>query len=107
MARAFFNKLRLRIKSLLDRRQLDRDLDDELVHHLDMRAQKNREAGMNAEEARYAARRQFGNVTGARERTLEMWTIAWLEALRQDLRFAARTLRKSPPSASGRKAKLA
>ena len=55
-----------RLLTVSRRRQLDRDLDDELAHHLELRAKKNREAGMNSEEARYAARRQFGNVTRAK-----------------------------------------
>jgi hypothetical protein len=60
MLRAFFNERWLRIKSLLNRKQLGRDLEDELAHHLDMRAQHNRAAGMQADEARYAARRTLG-----------------------------------------------
>ncbi len=48
MLRAFFNERWLRIKSLLNRKQLGRDLEDELAHHLDMRAQHNRAAGMQA-----------------------------------------------------------
>src|SRR6266478_7877158 len=96
MLRAFFNELRLRIESLLNRKQLDRDMEDELVHHLDMRAQKNREAGMNTEEARHAARRSLGNVTRLKEISREMWTFAWLETFWQDLRYGARSLRKNP-----------
>ncbi len=96
MLRAFFNELRLRIESLLNRKQLDRDLEDELVHHLDMRAQKNREAGMNAEEARYAATRNLGNVTRLKEISREMWTLAWLETFWQDVRYAARVLGSKP-----------
>ena len=85
----------LRLTSVRKRGQLERDLDDELAFHLATSERRNREKGLPANEARYVARRQFGNLTGAKERTLEMWTIAWLEALRQDLRYAARTLRKS------------
>ena len=61
--RAFLNELWLRIKALLNRKQLERDLEDELASHLDMRARKNRNAGMNAEDAGYAAKRTLGNVT--------------------------------------------
>ena len=53
----------LRVKALVRRRELDRELDDELKFHLAMREQKLREQGVAAEEAPYAARRQFGNVT--------------------------------------------
>jgi putative ABC transport system permease protein len=96
MVRAFFNQLWLRVKSLLNRKQLDRDLEDELVHHLDMRAQHNRAAGMNPQEARYAAKRDLGNIARVKEISREMWTFAWLETFWQDLRYGARILAKHP-----------
>ena len=46
--------------------------------------------------ARDEARRQFGNVTHLKEQTRDMWTFPPLESLRQDVRYALRTLRKSP-----------
>src|SRR5271155_3527970 len=86
----------LRIKSLVLRRQLDHDLDDEVAFHLARREQKNRAAGMDAAAARYAARRQFGNATSMKETARDLWTLTWLEALWQDIRYGARTLRKNP-----------
>ena len=56
----------LRIKTLVRRQQLDRDLEDELQFHLAMREQKLAESGVTAEEARYAARREFHNATRAK-----------------------------------------
>jgi putative ABC transport system permease protein len=96
MVRAFVNELWLRIKSLLRHEQLDRDLEDELAYHLDMRVQKNLEAGMKAQEAFHAAKRNLGNVTRLKEISREMWTFAWLETFWQDVRYGARTLSKSP-----------
>jgi len=86
----------LRLKALVRRRELDRDLDDELQFHLAMREQKLREQGVSAEEAPYAARRQFGNVTQLKETSRELWGFRWLEILGQDLRYGARRLRRSP-----------
>src|SRR5256714_9604072 len=83
----------LRMKSLVRRKQLDRELEDELAFHLEMREQRNFEAGMTANEARYAARRRLGNTTRLREGMREMWTFASLETLWGDVRYGARALR--------------
>src|SRR5258708_33048636 len=96
MGRAFMNELWLRGKSLLNRKQLDRDLDDELAFHLAKREEVNRAAGMGAQEASYAARRRLGNVTRLKETTRELRTFASLESVWQDVRYGARTLRKNP-----------
>jgi putative ABC transport system permease protein len=90
------NKTWLRIKTLWKRSQLDRDLGDEVAFHLAMREEKNRLAGIDPEESRYAAHRQFGNTTAIRERNREIWTFASLEGFLQDIRFALRMLRKNP-----------
>jgi len=86
----------LRLKALARRKQLDRDLNDEVAFHLAMREEKNRAIGVDSDEARYAARRQFGNATQLKETTRELWTFASLETLWRDFAFALRTLRKKP-----------
>ena len=85
-------QLWLRLKTLFRRKQLDRDLQDEVAFHLAMREEKNRTDGITAGEERYAARRQFGNITQMKEATRELWTFASLESLWRDLTFALRTL---------------
>jgi predicted permease len=82
----------LRAKALIHRRRLDRDLDEELAFHLAMRAQKYGDDPA----AHRAARRQFGNPTRIRETCREVWTFATLETLWQDLRYAVRTLARTP-----------
>jgi len=94
--RSWSNNLWLRLKALFQREKLDRELEDELAFHLAMREENNRAAGVSAEEARYAAHRQFGNTTSLKERTREMWTFVSLETLLQDLRYSFRMLRKNP-----------
>ena len=49
-----------RIGSIAQRRQSERDLDDELQHHIELKTRENIEAGMKPDEARYAALRAFG-----------------------------------------------
>ena len=85
-----------RLVAIVRRRRLDRDLDDELAFHLAMREADYRTDGLSADAAREEARRQFGNVTHLKEQTRDMWTFPSLESFRQDIRYALRTLRKSP-----------
>jgi predicted permease len=85
-----------RLSNLLHRDELGSDLDEELQFHIDARARDNLKAGMTAEAAQYDASRRFGNRTLAKERTREMNIIASLETIGQDLRYALRSLRKSP-----------
>jgi predicted permease len=88
------NRIWQRLRSLVASKKLDRDLDDEGAFHLAMREDKNRAAGMESTEARFAARRQFGNTTLLKERTRQMWTFTSIETLWQDIRFGARMLIK-------------
>src|SRR5260370_34521368 len=75
------------LKRLRRRRQLDRDLEDELRFHLEMKAEETgdvREAG-----------RRLGNVTLLKEACREMWAFAALESWWLDIRYALRTLGKN------------
>ena len=53
-------------------------------------------AGMSPEKARHAAMRTFGNVSLIQEDARGTWGWIWLEQFAQDLRFGARSLRRSP-----------
>ena len=80
----------MRRKRMLD--QLDQDIRE----HLDREIQDNIDRGMSPQDAYYAALRKFGNVALVKQRTHDVWCAVWLEQLLQDLRFAARTLWRSP-----------
>src|SRR5438034_10186237 len=88
--------LRLRFRALCRKRQLEADMDEEMRAHIEMRTRENIEAGMSADEARYAAMRQFGWVDNIKETCREQRGVTWLEHLIQDLRYGARMLRKNP-----------
>ena len=89
-------RLWLRLLALVDRRRRDQLLDDEMQFHLEQQIAENIAAGMNQEEARYAAMRAFGNATALKEATRESWGWIWLEQFAQDLRYGARSLAKNP-----------
>ena len=72
------------------------DLERELRSDLELEEEEQRENGLSSEEARYAARRAFGNPTIIKEQTYETWGWAPLERLLQDLRYALRQLKRSP-----------
>ena len=77
------------------RRNRAEDLERELRDHLELEAQEQREAGLSPDDARYAARRAFGNTTLVKEDVRAVWNWTLLEQIAQDLRYAARTMRKS------------
>ena len=86
----------LRLKGALRRRQLDRDLEEELEFHVAMRQQRHVIDGATAAEARVAAQRQFGNLGLIREACRDLWTFPWVEALWQDARYGFQNLRRRP-----------
>jgi predicted permease len=74
----------------------DEDLERELQSDLELEEQEQQERGSSPEEARYAARRAFGNPTLIREQTRAVWTWNWLDQLMRNLRYGVRTLLRSP-----------
>lgn len=71
-----------RIYYLLNRRRLERELQNDIDIHREMLSPE--------------ARKDFGNATLVREHSREAWGLGWFDRLAQDLRFGARLLRKSP-----------
>src|SRR5215475_8945974 len=89
-------QLWLRLLSLIRRGRNEREMEEEMRFHLEMQIEQNLDAGMAADEAHYAARRQFGNQTWLKEASREVWSINLIETLMQDLRYGARMLMKNP-----------
>src|SRR5262245_33279619 len=91
-----FSQLWRRLLFYKRRGRFDRELEEEIRFHLEMKAEENLAAGKSPEEARYAARRQFGNQTLLREVSRDMWGFRSLETLAQDLRYGLRMMFKNP-----------
>jgi hypothetical protein len=85
-----------RLAGLVRRRQLDRDLDDEIRFHLEMAVEENVRRGMSPEEARLAARRSFGGVAETAEIYRERRGLPIVESFVQDVRYSLRSLAKRP-----------
>ena len=78
------------------RRRRNEELNEEIQGHLELAARENMESGLAPKDAQTAARHEFGSIALAEEVTRDMWGGRWFEDLLQDLRYAARMLRKSP-----------
>ncbi len=74
------HKLTRKIRALWRRSQLDRDIEDEIHFHLEMKGDD----------------RSLGNVTALKETCRELWTFPALETWWQDIRYAIRTLARTP-----------
>jgi putative ABC transport system permease protein len=84
------------LKQLFSRRRLYNDLSNEIRDHLDEKIEELVSTGLSRKEATAAAHRQFGNITLVEQDSREVWQWATIESLFADLRFAVRTLRKTP-----------
>jgi predicted permease len=89
------SRLQTALRALLRKSEIERELDEELRHHIEQQTEQNIRLGMNLEEALYAAQKAFGGVEQAKERSRDARGVRWIEELWQDLRFGARMLAKS------------
>lgn len=78
------------------RREREQDLEREIRSDLELETEEQEANGLSPQDARYAARRAFGNVTWVKEEVRVMWGWTLWETIFRELRYAARTLRKSP-----------
>ena len=88
--------LLVRVAGLFGRGRQEQDLAEELESHLQMHTDDNLRAGMTPEAARREALIQLGGLEATKETLRDRRRVPIVEAVAQDLRFAARTLRRSP-----------
>jgi predicted permease len=86
----------LRLKALLFKRRLDRDMADELAFHQAMLRDKLLRQGVAPTEVDMETGRRFGRASRWHERLRELWQFRRFENLVRDISFSARVLRKSP-----------
>jgi predicted permease len=85
----------LRLRNLFRKEQLDRELQDELVSHLEMHIEDNLRSGMSPAEARRQALLKLGGLEQTKESVRDTRTLPFLETFLQDLRFGLRMLRQN------------
>jgi predicted permease len=85
-----------RVQALFRRRSIEAEMTAELEAHIGELTERNIAAGMPADEACYAARREFGGLEQIKERARDQrhWRLA--DEFSQDLRYAIRQLIKAP-----------
>src|SRR6266516_3544597 len=93
---AWLNRLRTGLRALFDRNRGERQLDVELRHYLETAADQRVAAGMGREEAMRAARVQMGSLEALKDQVRDVGWESIMETLWRDLRYAVRSLRKSP-----------
>ena len=93
-------RLRTTWQALRRRSGWERDLDDELRLHVELRAEDLKRSGVSAAEAERQARLELGSREAYKEEARAAYGLRWFDELRQDLRYATRTLRRSPGFAS-------
>ena len=93
---AWIEGLLRRLRALLRRGVLEREMDEELRHHLEMERDELARGGLDPEEARRRALVAFGGLERTKEDAREARGLPWLEDLAQDLRYGARTIMRTP-----------
>lgn len=88
----WFNIFSARVRALVQREAVIRDIDEELVVHLDMETESNIKRGMSPANARQAALKSFGNLGSVRDVAYEVRGGGMIETFFQDLRYAVRGL---------------
>lgn len=87
-----------RVRSVFQRGRLDGEMAEEMRFHLEAQEAANRAAGMSPQEARRAARLQFGPTDALQEECRDGRPFAWVDNLVRDIRFGLRMIAKSPGS---------
>src|SRR5205809_7157826 len=86
----------LRLRSLLRKSRVEKELADEIRFHLEKLIDENMAKGMRPEEARYAALRELGGVEQIKEECRDMRRVNYIENSLQDVRYGLRQLRGHP-----------
>ena len=89
-------KAPLRLKSIFRRRRVESELDEELQFHLEHKIEEGIAEGLSPDEARYRALRAMGGLEQRKEEVRDTRRIHWLTDFLDDVRYAIRSLRRTP-----------
>jgi putative ABC transport system permease protein len=89
-------RLRMWLRTLFSRASVERELDEELQSHIELKTQEYISSGLTLDESRHAALREFGGLELSKENCRDARSANLLHDALQDLRYGLRMLRKSP-----------
>jgi hypothetical protein len=92
----WYYQVRLRLRTLFRREQVEKELEEEFRFHLDQRYDEELARGLPAEEARAAALRAMDGIERNKEECRDMRRTNFIDDLFRDARYAARSLRRTP-----------
>jgi hypothetical protein len=90
------DRVTTRLASLFQRARLERDLDRELMFHVEMLTEQHVQQGMSREDAHRLALSKFGAIQRAKDDVRDTWLSRLFETLGQDVRYGLRNLRRNP-----------
>ncbi|MGH9548523.1 MAG: permease prefix domain 1-containing protein, partial [Terriglobales bacterium] len=85
-----------RLLAQFRKRNLDRELEDEVLAHLELAESEAIAAGLSPEEARCEARRSFGGIAQMKEEHRDRRGVPWMENLIRDFRYGLAGLARDP-----------
>jgi len=89
-------RFRLTLRSVFRRNRVDEELDEELQYHLERLIADGVNSGLTPEGARHSALRAMGGIAKSKEECRDMRHVNFIDDLVRDLRYAGRSLRRSP-----------
>jgi predicted permease len=95
-----FPQLRYWCRAIFRRSALEREMRDEMQLHLDRKTDLLVARGMTRDDARLAARREFGNVGVHQEDARDARPARWIDSVSADVRFAFRFFARKPLSSA-------
>ena len=96
MAAPWMKRLAFRLRSLVNRQTIEREINEELRFHLDMEAAHRQQHGLDRNAARTSAARVFGGMERTKDDLRDARGGNGIDNAMKDLRYAVRALRRNP-----------